>query len=107
MPSSFHSNHVSSEPDDYIGREFLVTIQAGETKATFSIPIVNDNIFELDENFFLTLEIPQPAVDIGVKRGDPHMATVTITNDERECSIATYPHFTIPHSPTLLSQHHA
>ena len=85
VPLSFHSNHVSSEPDDYRGREFPVFFPAGETKANFSIPIVDDNIFEFDENFFITLEIPQPAANIGVMRGQPFQATVTITDDEGEC----------------------
>ena len=81
--------YVSSEPDDYIGREFSASFPARSTKANFSIPIVNDDIFELDENFYLTLEIPQPAANIGVMRGKPFQATVTIINDESECSIST------------------
>ena len=85
VPLSFHSNHVSSEPEDYRGREFSVFFPAGVTKANFSIPIENDEIFELDEKFFITLEIPQSAQDIGVLRGEPFQATVTITDDEGEC----------------------
>ena len=85
VPLSFHTNHVPSEPDDYMGREFPVFFPAGVTKANFSIPIVNDDIFEFDENFFITLEIPQPAANIGVMRGVPFQATVTITDDEGEC----------------------
>ena len=93
--------YVSSEPDDYIGREFPVSFPARATKANFSIPIVNDDIFELDENFFLTLEIPQPAANIGVIRGEPFQATITIINDESECSITTNPAL-LPHSLLLL-----
>ena len=62
----------------------------GVTKANVSIPIVDDNVFEPDEDFSLTLEIPQPAQDIGVMRGDPFMATVIITNDESECFNEVY-----------------
>ena len=82
---SFHPNHVSSEGEDYTGMEFQVPLLAGVNKASFSIPIVDDNIFELEEDFSLTLEIPQAAQDIGVMRGDPFMANITITSDECEC----------------------
>ena len=99
---SIHSNHVSSEPDDYRGREFPVFFPAGVTKAKFSIFIVNDGIFERDENYFITLEIPQPTANIGVMRGKPFQATVTIINDESECSISTYPTL-LPHSFLPLS----
>ena len=85
VPLSFHTNHVPSEPDDYRGREFPVFFPAGATKTNFGFPIVNDDIFELDENFFITLEIPQPATNIGIMRGEPVQATVTIRDDEGEC----------------------
>ena len=75
---------------DYNGREFPVSFSAGSTKESFSVSIIDDVIFETDKTFFLTLEIPQPAQDIGVMRGDPYMATVTIINDEGECSVTTF-----------------
>lgn len=86
MSFSFYLNHISSEgaQEDYIGREFSVFFPVGVIKANFSVPIVDDNVFEPDKNFSLTLEIPQPAQDTGVMRGDAHTATVVITNDERE-----------------------
>ena len=79
---------------DYIGREYPVIFPAGSTNENFSIPIIDDDIFELDENFFLTLVIPQPAQDIGVMRGVPFMANITIINDESECILCTlYKHY--------------
>ena len=90
-------NHVFSEEEDYTGREFQVPFPEGVIKATFSIPIVNDTVFEPDEYFSLELEIPQAAQDIGVMGGNPFMANVTITNDERECSLLTY----VPQSPSI------
>lgn len=60
-------------------------IPAGVTKAFLRVPILNDNFFEYDESFSLTLDIPQPAQNVGVMRGDTLMANVTITNDDREC----------------------
>ena len=84
--------NVTSDGQDYTGGDYPVSFPAGSTKESFSIPITDDDIVELDETFFLILMIPQPAQDIGVMRGDPFMATVTIINDKRECSVATFPH---------------
>ena len=82
---------MATDGEDYTGGAYSVIFPAGSTKESFSISITDDDIFETDETFFLTLVIPQPAQDIGVMRGDPFMATVTIINDERECSVATFP----------------
>ena len=81
-----------SDGEDYTGGDYPVIFPAGSTKANFSIPITDDDIFELDETFLLTLVIPPAAQAIGVMRGDPFMATVTIINDERECSVISFPH---------------
>ena len=96
MPSSY-LNHVSSEgaQEDYTGREFLVFFPAGNTNANITIPIVDDNVLETNENFSLTLVIPQPAQDLGVMRGNSYMATVIITNDERKCISSFYMHETL------------
>ena len=83
--------NVTSDREDYTGGDYPVIFPAGSTKETFSIPIVDDDIVELDDTFFLTLVIPQPAQDIGVMRGDPYMTTVTIINDDGECSVTTLP----------------
>ena len=80
-----------SDGEDYTGGDYPVIFPARSTKESFSIPITNDDIFETDKTFFLTLVIPQPAQDIGMMRGDPFMATVTIINDERECSVISFP----------------
>ena len=90
--SASHIQFVTSDGEDYTGGDYPVIFPAGSTKENFSIPITNDDIFETDENFFLTLVIPPPAQAIGVMRGDPFMATVTIINDEGECSVTTFPH---------------
>ena len=79
-----------AEGEDYTGREFFVMFPANSTKESFTIPIINDDVYELDEMFSLTLEIPQPAQVAGVMRGVPYMATVTITNEDRECSVMVY-----------------
>ena len=94
-----------SDGEDYTGGDYPVIFPAGSTKESFSIPIVDDVTFETDETFFLTLVIPQPAQDIGVMRGDPFMATVTIINDDGECSVATFSH-TYTHSSATSSHFH-
>ena len=80
------SDGTAVDGQDYTGGDYSVIFPAGSTKESFSIPITNDEIFETDETFFLTLVIPQPAQDIGVMRGVPFMANITIINDESEFS---------------------
>ena len=85
-------NYMISDREDYSGGDYSVILPAGSTKESFSIPITDDDIFETDETFFLTLVIPQPALDIGVMRGVPFMCNVTITNDDGECYVISFPH---------------
>ena len=87
-----HSIYVNSDGQDYTGGDYSVIFPVRSTKANFSIPITDDDIFENDETFFLTLVIPQPAQDIGVMRGDPFMANVTTIDDDGECSVISFPH---------------
>ena len=103
--TSFHPNYVSSEGEDYLGTEFQVPFPEGVTKATFSIPIVDDSVFEPDEYFSIELEIPQAAQDIGVMKGNSFMANVTITNDECEFSLLTYPSLPASHILVHASAH--
>ena len=63
---------------------FPVFFSTGDTMVALSIPIVNDNVFEPDEDFSLTLVIPQSTVEIGVVTGVPLLATVIIEDDEGE-----------------------
>ena len=83
---------MTSDGQDYTGGDFSVIFPAGSTKANFSIPITDDDIFETDETFLLTLVIPQPAQDIGVMRGVLFMCNVTIINDDGECYVISFPH---------------
>ena len=83
---------MTSDGQDYTGGDYSVFFPAGSTKENFSIPIIDDDIFESDESFFLTLVIPQPAQNVGVMRGDPFVATVTIIDDDGECSVLSFPH---------------
>ena len=50
---------------------------------SFSVPIVNDKVAESPEDFFLDLEI-SPA-SLGVVKGSPGIARVSITDEDSEC----------------------
>nr|WNS50027.1 Na-Ca exchanger/integrin-beta4-like protein [Halisarca dujardinii] len=78
------SDGSATEGEDYRGQSFTVTIPALTTAATFSVPIINDLVFESDETFFLQIEAPQnrDGECRDVKLGSPDRATVLIKNDE-------------------------
>ena len=64
---------------DYTSGPYTVTIPAGQTTATFNVPITDDIVLEGDENFMLTINQTLPD---GVTRGTPSEATVTIVDDD-------------------------
>ena len=66
---------------DYTSGPYTVTFPAGETTATFNIPITDDMILEGDENFMLTINQTLPT---GVTHGTPGEATVNIVDDDRK-----------------------
>ena len=49
---------------------------------SFNVTIIDDNIAELAEMFTLNLEIPAVAATIGVIKGSPNTATISIMADE-------------------------
>ncbi len=61
--------------DDYTDVSGTLTIPAGETSATFSIPIVDDGVEEPDETVDLTLSSPTNAF-----LADPYEAVLTIVD---------------------------
>ena len=55
-----------------------------------NIPIINDNVYELEETFQLEISVPEAAVAAGVIDGcDPYTpsATVSIADDDRKLYI--------------------
>ena len=72
---------------DYTSGPYTVTIPAGETTATFNVPINDDMILEGNENFMLTIN-PSSLPD-GVTRGTPSEATVTIVDNDGKASSIT------------------
>ncbi|XP_065884189.1 uncharacterized protein [Dysidea avara] len=65
---------------DYDSGIYNVVIPAGETRVPFDCPINNDNIFEGNEDFDLTIDTS--SLPAGVTRGSPGSATVTIVDDD-------------------------
>nr|MBC8184547.1 T9SS type A sorting domain-containing protein [candidate division KSB1 bacterium] len=80
------ANGTAIAPGDYISKTGSLTIPAGSTTGTISIPIVNDSMLEENENFFVNLLISVNATisdDQGVgtivdNDGNP---TITISDE--------------------------
>ena len=70
---------------DYEGGEYDAVFAAGETTATVTIPIIDDEEFgEGTENFFGTLSISELAQSYGIRAGDDNQGTVNIEDDDME-----------------------
>ena len=61
---------------DYIGISKVVTIPAGQTTATFSVPVIGDLVFEPTENLYVNLTAP-----IGALLGDSQAFGLIVDND--------------------------
>lgn len=68
---------TSLNPGDFYARSGLLEIPAGSVTATIPITIANDEVYEKDESFAVTLG-PTSSVPISKTTG-----TITITNDDR------------------------
>ena len=67
---------------DYDSGPYTVIIPAGQTTATFDVPITDDMILEGNENFMLTIN--GTSLPDSVTPGNPDEATVTIVDDDRK-----------------------
>ena len=76
------SNNVTGGGVDYDSGPYSVTIVAGDTSASVSVPINDDNILENVEDFMVTI-MAGPLPD-GVTRGNPGSATVNILDNDRK-----------------------
>lgn len=70
------STGTAASPGDFTSRTGVVTIPAGATSATVSVPVVGDTTVEADETFQVGLSLPTNA---GIADGS---ATGTIRNDD-------------------------
>ena len=76
------SNNVTGGGVDYDSGPYTVTFPAGVTSVPFDVGINNDNIYEGNEDFGLT--IIRNTLPAGVRRGNPDSATVTIVDNDRK-----------------------
>ena len=68
--------------EDYIAGAYSAMFHAGTTNAAINIMINDDNIFENNENF--TLTINSSSLPSNVNVGDVSEAAVTIIDDDRK-----------------------
>ena len=66
---------------DYTSGPYSVTFPAGVMSVQFTVSINDDNIFEENENFTLTINSSLPT---GVMVGTPGQATVNIVDNDSE-----------------------
>ena len=71
------TNGVASERCDYATSVGTLRFAAGEASKSITIPIVNDALVEVDENFTITLSGPT-----GTTLGPPQVATITIHDND-------------------------
>ena len=69
-----------TENHDYTPGPYTVTFTAGVTSATFNVPIISDNVLEIDETFLL--DIDQSSLPSRVIRGSPETVAVSIVDDD-------------------------
>ena len=69
--------------DDYAVGPFNVTIPFGQTNISFATLIINDNIYEQDEEFILTID--QSSTLSGVLIGSPDTTTIAIVDNDCKC----------------------
>ena len=65
---------------DYVSGQYNITIPTGSTNATFNISIIDDNLFEGDEEFYLIID--QSLSLSGITIGSPYRAVVNLFDNE-------------------------
>ena len=76
------SNNVTGGGVDYDSGPYTVKFTAGVTSVPFNVGINNDNIYEGNEDFGLT--IIRNTLPDGVTRRNPNNARVTIVDNDRK-----------------------
>ena len=73
-------NILSKAGDDFTSVAMMVTFSAGQSRASVSVPIIDDILGEISEVFTGSLKAVTGNVVIGADTAD-----VTIINDDSEC----------------------
>ena len=63
-----------------------MSFPARVNEVTFTVTIRDERLIESNETFYIDLEIPLSAAKLGVIKDSPSTVTVTIVNDDGECS---------------------
>ena len=61
--------------------------RAGVNEATFTVTIRDEGLVELNEEFYIELDIPSSAANHGVVKDSPDNATVIIRDDDGQCCL--------------------
>ena len=76
-------NNTLTGNADYKSGPYVVSFARGETRKYFRIPMINDNVYEGDEYFTVTIDnLPQ-----GIVRAQPYTVKVKIVDDECKYTI--------------------
>lgn len=85
LPVAFSSFPSALTDFDITGQSTPVPILIGSTRQSISIAIIEDAIFEGEENFTLQLTVPG-AGPLGITVAMPRVAMVTIVDNECRCT---------------------
>ena len=75
-------NILSKAGEDFTSVAMMVTFSAGQTRASVSVPIIDDFLVEMTEVFTATLSAVSGNVVIGADTAD-----VTIIENDSECIV--------------------
>ncbi len=61
--------------------------RAGVNEVSFTVTIRDEGLVEVDEEFYIELEIPSSAANRGVVKASHDNATIVIEDDDGECCL--------------------
>ena len=79
--SSYSNDHLAGK-DFGPSQHYTVTFPIGLKKQSLKVPIINDNVNELDETFRLQISVPDTVIAAGVTHGCHPSVTVKIIDDD-------------------------
>ena len=80
------SDFTAKAGSDYQAVNGTLTFTPGQTSKTISVTIINDNIKELSELFYVTLKNPSSGLELGI----PKTASVTILDDDQALPLISF-----------------